>query len=265
MKPPRKPNADSGTHMENRNPHGKSKAGRKKGRQPGRTYCTANGDTCGNFPMPGMKTCRFHGGTQPVGSDSPNFKHGRHSNHVPKTLETLKAEGLASASLLSQLEAIAETTARREELWDQLVNLSEITDWKTLQTMWRELWSINDQLAVATTEEAKQRLRLEFVAVKTRLDELVKAGGKKERAWEEYRKTAESARRLIESERKREIESAQVLSANQVATLLGMVAEAVRRHVSNPAELRSISTEFVRLTGTTLGPPAGTGSSAGTE
>lgn len=54
----------------------------RKGAAP-RNICGAkkrDGGQCHKAPVRGATRCRLHGGTQPVGVASPNWKHGRYSN-----------------------------------------------------------------------------------------------------------------------------------------------------------------------------------------
>ena len=67
--------------------------------------------------------------------------------------------------------------------------------------------------------------------------------------WDEFLRSSDLARRLIESERRRQVESQQVIAISQVMMMLDKLADIIRRNVSNPHELRAISTEFVRELG----------------
>lgn len=58
---------------------------------------TRNGKPCQKAPVSGRKRCHLHGGKQPRGSDSPNFKHGLYSKYAGESLK----------EVLSQLEDVS--------------------------------------------------------------------------------------------------------------------------------------------------------------
>lgn len=56
--------------------------------------------------------CRMHGGTQPIGPASPNYKHGRYSKILPEALRAGYEAALADPKLLHLDEEIALIDAR---------------------------------------------------------------------------------------------------------------------------------------------------------
>ena len=79
--------------------------------------CTAKskstGKRCGQLPIKGRRTCRWHGGTQPVGPDSPNFKHGAYSRYMKQYLGDLVEEIRNDPELMNLEDRVAEMSALR--------------------------------------------------------------------------------------------------------------------------------------------------------
>lgn len=53
---------------------------------------TRNRKPCQKAPVSGRKRCHLHGGKQPRGLDSPNFKHGLYSKYAHASLKDVLAE-----------------------------------------------------------------------------------------------------------------------------------------------------------------------------
>ena len=104
-----------------------------------RTRCgakTKSGDPCKSKRVKGMTRCRMHGGTQPVGMDSPNFIHGRYSKFPVEGLWD-KVEALKNDPELLSLDLrIAELQALRLHLTGTVVDLGSM-DLETRDTLHR--------------------------------------------------------------------------------------------------------------------------------
>ena len=57
----------------------------------------------------------------------------------------------------------------------------------------------------------------------------------------------DQSRKLVESERKRYVEMQQMLTTEQAMTMLAMVVETIRRHVTDRAALAAISADIAKL------------------
>jgi hypothetical protein len=63
----------------------------------------STGQPCQRDAVTGSKVCYVHGGATRRGEDSPNFKHGRYSPHLPKRIAT-KMQQFADADPLDLTE-----------------------------------------------------------------------------------------------------------------------------------------------------------------
>ena len=97
---------------------------------------TRKGTPCTQKPVKGMTRCKMHGGTQPVGIASPNFKHGRYSKFTVVGLEQKVEELKHDPELLSLDLRIAELQALRLHLTGDVVDLGSM-DKETRDTLHR--------------------------------------------------------------------------------------------------------------------------------
>lgn len=180
----------------------------------------------------------MHGGTQPVGPASPNWKDGRHSRVLPKQLLQDYQASLDDPDRLLLTSEIALLDARINELL-------QVVDTRESGRIWSEL-----QKRV-TALEAGQAAK-NPVAVATAQFEillLIREGHAEWTAWGDVIELIERRRKLVESERKRLVEAQQVVAVDQALALLGLMVEAVRRHVRDDDTLDAIVGEYARLTG----------------
>lgn len=61
-----------------------------------------DGGYCEAYPVSGRDRCRMHGGTSPVGAESPNYQHGAYSDYLRSDLT--EAEEAAFDELVDALE-----------------------------------------------------------------------------------------------------------------------------------------------------------------
>ena len=74
---------------------------------------------------------------------------------------------------------------------------------------------------------------------------------KERRNWNEFLRAVDQSRKLIESERRREIETQEFIAFSQVAVLIDSYTATVRQYVTDPVVLRQISAGFLQLVGQT--------------
>lgn len=120
-------------------------------------------------------------------------------------------------------------------------------------------WSKDLPTNLATRyEEARQdneRLSLndEIALVDTRMSHLLASVGREDsvpinrEGWQELRQLIELRRRLVEAQIRHEETAQRMLSVDQAMTLAAALADAVRRHVNDPAVTADISRDIERL------------------
>jgi len=186
--------------------------------------------TCQAYAGPNGR-CRIHGGQSLRGVASPKFKSGRHSKYLPKGIVKRYEESLNDPRLLELRDDIAMIDARITEV----IGADE-----PLSDTWKELARIRRQFEVARRDGHAGRV----VSTAILMSNLVARGARTHNTWEEVAKLVEQRRRLVESERKREVDADSMLTVEQVGAILGAVLESLRRNVSDRTILSAIQRDL---------------------
>ena len=219
-----------------------------------------SGSQCSKSAIEGMTKCRFHGGLSLKGAAHPRYKDGTHSKYMPKRLGQLFDEAMLDPDFLSQRKRIAQMTAICDERWERLAESKRVANWSEAKRIWDEMWAARARhtAAVDAGDAAEADRQAAIVSDRTaQFEALLSAGAGGHVAWQEFDQATDRARKLIESERRRAIESQQVISMATVTMIIDRLADIVRRNVTNKSELRAISVEFVRELGQSPGTEAG--------
>jgi len=194
------------------------------------------GEQCGKGAVPGKTVCRLHGGATPCGGGSPHWKHGRYSKALPAHLLQRYEEGRHDGELLALRDEVALVDTRIDELLKK-VDTGESGDrWALLRQAARELERANRQGDMNALDAALDRMT-----------GVIQQGLENAEVWEEIIRLLEHRRRLAESEHRRLISLRQILTAEEAVTLLAMVADTVRRHITDRDALTAISDDLALL------------------
>lgn len=202
--------------------------------------CTAkskqSGERCKKSAVVGYDVCEIHGGKTPRGVASPHYKHGRYSKDLPSRLAERYVEAIADEDLLALNDEIAVTTARIGDLMSR-------ADFGESGTWFKQLNKTLDDLQVATlTKDDKKQ----FVA-QQQLTGLIRDGGEIADTWSELTSLFDTRRRLVETERRRRVDMQQMITAEQMMTLLGAVTGILKEYVEDRHVLNAIAAELRRL------------------
>lgn len=180
--------------------------------------------------------CRMHGGSTPSGIALPQFKTGRYSKALPTRLLDRYHEGLNDRDLLALTDEIAVVNARLGELVGQLDSGGQEEKWEAITTGL-------DFCEAAIQAKDMSRLLGHLAAMR----EVVRQGQADGLLWEEIGNWMERARKLRETEQRRLSAMQQMITADQAMTLMAVIVETVREHVTDPDALRAISNAVRRL------------------
>lgn len=180
------------------------------------------GKPCGAYALKGRQVCRAHGGKSPRGAQSPSFKSGRYSKHIPDRLLEKYETALGDERLLELGEDIALLDVRLRELVENVDTSGQAGDWKTMQELWL--------LYLGEPGGVRQAELSEFI------ESCIEEGNR----WDEIRETLERRRRLVESERKRHAELDQNITIQEGIGLVKLFFELVKQHVSDAGALQAI-------------------------
>ena len=181
--------------------------------------------------------CRIHGGKSLIGQASGTFQTGRYSKLLPARLAARYQEAQSDVNLLALRDEIALLDAR-------LGDVLGTVDTGESSKIWKELQAVNGELQVAI--RAKDNGKATQAA--SELSRLVSAGGADLEAWNDVMNLLDQRRRLVESERKRLVELQQVITTERAMTLLSVVLDTIRTHVTDRSILAAISADFRKLT-----------------
>lgn len=195
------------------------------------------GAPCRNPAMTDSTKCRMHGGATPRGAASPHYKTGRYCRHVPDRLAARYEEARSDAELLTLHEEVALVDSLLIDTLSHLDTGESGDLWHRLSDKWRE-WQRWRSLGRVP----------EMGATLEEIGRLIEAGEREYGAQAELRQLLDQRRKLVESERKRLVQMAQLVTAEQAMTLVTTMIGVVQAHVPDPTTRRAIADELRRLT-----------------
>lgn len=202
----------------------------------GKLICGAkkkNGTPCQKSPINGRNRCRLHGGASPRGIAHPRFKTGRYSKDLPSRLSKRYEEAKEDEKLLELRDEIAILESRIGDLLSRTDSGESGATWRAAQKTFSEL-----RVAAQTGDQAK------FAELLNDLGRIIGRGVSDYAAWDEVVRTIERRRKLAESERKRLIETNQMISSEQAMGMLGFVVSVIKKHVTDDQTLAAISADI---------------------
>lgn len=200
---------------------------------------TRSGKPCAGLAMANGR-CRMHGGTARVGIASQNFKHGGYSDHLPGKLRTMAEQAAADPELFNLTNLIAVYSARIMEGLERIGTDNTAERIHNIQLAWAEL-----QLAMSMGQAGKARM----LEAEKKLDDLITGAPDDHENWREVDTAAINLKKLMESERKRQIEAHSlipVVAANNFAREVMLLA---RREISDPAVWARFQAGMTELVG----------------
>lgn len=177
--------------------------------------------------------CYIHGGKTPHGIAHPKFTTGAHSKYLPARMLADYDQYRIHPERLELRDDIALVHARAIDLIARVDSGESGHLWKQLQTAYADL---------TKAEDGHEQL----VAI-AEIGSLIRRGAADYANWEEIGKTIDRKQRLVESERKRQIEQQQTLTLEQATFLFRALFQAVVKHVDNLHTRAAIQAEFERV------------------
>lgn len=189
----------------------------------------STGEQCQRSAVSGKRVCTVHGGLTPGGIASPNFKNGRYSKYLPDRLSVRYEQAVNDPQLLELSHEVALIDARLSDL------LNRIETGETGQ-LWQDISKAWDEYKIKQDD-----------SLLTKIDGYIKRGNDDYQVWDEIQATIEQRRRLVESERKRLVETQQYVTTIQAMTMISHVLAIIKDNVTDRETLQSISTGINRL------------------
>lgn len=180
----------------------------------------------------------MHGGKSLAGPAAPAWIDGRRSHVLPKRLLDDYRASLDDPDRLVLNAEIALVDSRLNDVLKRVDSGESGAIWSQIKQVWGEF---EDADAIGDKDA---RAQAQF-----RLGTLIVRGANDWMAWADVLGLIERRRKLVESERKRLVEAQQMIHVEQAMALLGLLVDAVRRHVDSDDTLGAIVDEYARLTG----------------
>lgn len=182
--------------------------------------------------------CTIHGGRTPIGADSPHFKTGKFSAHLPERLRERYEEALADDALQDFTEDLALIETRLADLFTQL-------DTGGGREIFAEIQDAYKAFKYANIDGDKKAMREAL----RRLDEGIDRGGSEGNIWGEIHMLQEQRRKIVLSQAKHLQITNQMIPVKKVNILVSALLDSVRQNVLDPAILEKINDDFLRFTG----------------
>ena len=192
-----------------------------------------SGKRCKKSAIPGTEVCHIHGGKSLKGVASATFKHGRYSKFMPVGLLDTYNEFVTDKEKLALDDEIALIDTYATQLIESLGDYSSPELWEQLQQQVIEYHKAKDD---------------ERVPLLNYIFQTIEAGASYVSKWDTLHKAVEQRRKLTADERKRRIETEQVIDAERAMVLVQGLLESVRRNVNDRDTLTAIQTDFIQLT-----------------
>lgn len=179
--------------------------------------------------------CRLHGGKSLKGIASPTLKTGRHSKYLPVGLLDTYHEHLTDDNRLNLESEIALLDLRISEVIESLGDYEG-------SAAWLQLYALKCKYLEAKNEAEQALIRITMFQV-------IDMGASHVSKWNEIGGLIEQRRKVVESERKRQVEAQQVIEVNQALLLMTAFLNAVKANVKDTSARIAIQAEFNRLVG----------------
>lgn len=183
-----------------------------------------------------MNVCHIHGGKTPAGVASPHFKTGRHSKHMPGRLLERYEEALADGDLLNLRSEIALIDTR-------IAMLIEMLDQGDFGARWLQLKQTYQLMAQSATAKDLGAGKAAFEV----LGDLIQTGADEVLTWSQISDVVEQRRKLVETERKRLVDSQQFLTTEEAMLLVSAVVSLIKKRVHDRQILAEIQADVIQL------------------
>ena len=188
--------------------------------------------------MKGINVCGTHGGRSLRGIAHPRASTFRHSKDLPAKLLKDYEKYRNDPEILNLADEIALIDTRLGELLQRV----KVREAGALWIKARAEFIAMDAALDAGDADSAQR-------AKDVLDDILREGQSDYFVWSEVFQLTENRRRLVETERRRQVDMKLYMSAEQAWALLGAVVAIIREHVTDKKQLSKISRAISGLMG----------------
>lgn len=185
--------------------------------------------------------CRRHGANALKGSMHPQFIHGRYSKVLRRDVLKSYLASFEEQDLYSQTDEIALLKARIENL------LENAMDAEFANSSISKLELLVSGLDRELGKDPKDRSEVSLDIIKEVASEVLKGLRDSKRAWNEIYEVMDHRRKIIESERKRQLDAQKFITEQQAQVFIATLLHLIKKNVDDPHVLNKIATEFDEL------------------
>jgi hypothetical protein len=193
---------------------------------------TKRNGPCKQPAMPNGK-CWLHGGKSPRGLAHPRTTHGRYSKDLPTRLAGRFEDALNDPQLGMLQSELALLDTRIGEMITGL-------DTEQYGSLWGEVAQARNNIKRAMETGKGRTLEDAY----NHLDSIVESAQSDIETWDKIFELIEQRRKLVDSERKRQMDLQQVITTEQSMLLVTTLIRAVTEHVTDKRQLAAISNEI---------------------
>lgn len=185
--------------------------------------------------QPAMRNgrCRMHGGKTPRGVELPHFSHGRYSKALPDRLSMRYEEALSDEERHDLRHEIALAEAKINDLLARMEHGESAALLLLLHTKER-------QVRAAEARGDSERVRALMGEILT----LIRRGGEESLAWKDVEHWIARKTRTVEADVRIAATKQQMISVEEVMALIGLILNAIRRHVPDQSVRNALAKEI---------------------
>lgn len=187
--------------------------------------------------------CRNHGGLTPKGIASPNYKHGRYSKHLPNHLRDRYYESLNDPELTALRDDLALLDTHISEVLMEMRSPAADVDTKLLRDKVKLC-----RLRLVECDQKSNEI-LDLIELLDELDAAIEGGTRNTSNFARLLPLLEQRRKTTESENRRVFNSNNCLTVEQAIAFVRLLADSVKRHVSDPRQRAAICEDFAKALG----------------
>lgn len=195
-----------------------------------------SGQQCKRHAVAGKEVCSIHGGKSLAGIAAPAFKDGKHSKFMPARLQGRYNELLSDKKLLQLRSEVALMDTRITQLLETVETGDLAERWLTLQKEF-----VNFQKATTDRDVDAGRKSLEVMG------EIIHSGANDYAAWAQIGEFIDQRRKLVETERKRMVQSKQMLTSDEAMILISSLMSIIKEEIQDRDVRSRIQSRIIRL------------------
>ena len=191
--------------------------------------------TCRKPPLRGKKRCRIHVGLSLSGTASPNYKTGKYSRYLPTNLRQRYAEFCRDRRGNDLQDEISLVTTHIANLIEQTHLKRSVSGLATIKKL------VKDLVAAAQSQDLESVAKLH-----DRMTEALETEGNRAELWNTIMERVETRRRLVDTQRKYDIEMGRMLSINEAQEFMASMCMIIKTVCEQNINDRTLAQAILR-------------------